>query len=194
MDLGTALDTYSVLTVGDALVSQIPSLFVSIAAGVLITRVADPSRKEGAGLGNEIADQIRAHPRALLIASAVIVGLMLVPGFPKLQFLLLAGAVGFVGFALLPSRRRYNTPGETPMPSMQRAGTTIVKPWLDTTDYALTVPVAVQVGPGVDRLITPQRLDLELRRVRRSLEGDLGVPFPGLVMKQWPRCRRERMS
>lgn len=184
MDLGTALDTYSVLTVGDALVSQIPSLFVSIAAGVLITRVADPSRKEGAGLGNEIADQIRAHPRALLIASAVIVGLMLVPGFPKLQFLLLAGAVGFVGFALLPSRRRYNTPGETPMPSMQRAGTTIVKPWLDTTDYALTVPVAVQVGPGVDRLITPQRLDLELRRVRRSLEGDLGVPFPGLVMKQ----------
>lgn len=184
MDLGTALDTYSVLTVGDALVSQIPSLFVSIAAGVLITRVADPARKEGAGLGNEIADQIRAHPRALLIASAVIIGLMLVPGFPKLQFLLLAGAVGFVGFALLPSRRRYNTPGETPMPSMQRAGTTIVKPWLDTTDYALTVPVAVQVGPGVDRLITPQRLDLELRRVRRSLEGDLGVPFPGLVMKQ----------
>lgn len=184
MDLGTALDTYSVLTVGDALVSQIPSLFVSIAAGVLITRVADPARKEGAGLGNEIADQIRAHPRALLIASAVIIGLMLVPGFPKLQFLLLAGAVGFVGFALLPSRRRYNTPGETPMPSMQRAGTTIIKPWLDTTDYALTVPVTVQVGPGVDRLIVPQRLDLELRRVRRSLEGDLGVPFPGLVMKQ----------
>ena len=97
MDLGTALDTYSVLTVGDAMVSQIPSLFVSIAAGMLITRVADPARKQGAGLGNEIAEQIRAHPRALLIASAVIIGLMLVPGFPKMQFLLLAGASGFVG-------------------------------------------------------------------------------------------------
>jgi len=184
MDFGTALDTYSVLTVGDALVSQIPSLFVSIAAGVLITRVADPSRKEGAGLGNEIADQIRAHPRALLIASAVIVGLMLVPGFPKLQFLLLAIAVGFIGLTLLPSRRRYSTPGETPMPSMQRAGTNVVRPLLDTTDYALTIPVTIQVGPGIERLISPQRLDLELRRVRRSLEGDLGVPFPGLVMKQ----------
>ena len=184
MDFGTALDTYSVLTVGDALVSQIPSLFVSIAAGVLITRVADPARKQGAGLGNEIADQIRAHPRALLIASAVIVGLMLVPGFPKLQFLLLAIAVGFIGLTLLPSRRRYSTPGETPMPSMQRAGTSVVRPLLDTTDYALTIPVTIQVGPGIERLISPQRLDLELRRVRRSLEGDLGVPFPGLVMKQ----------
>jgi type III secretion protein V len=184
MDFGTALDTYSVLTVGDALVSQIPSLFVSIAAGVLITRVADPSRKQGAGLGNEIAEQIRAHPRALLIASAVIVGLMLVPGFPKIQFLLLAIIVGFIGLTLLPNRRRYSTPGETPMPSMQRAGTNVVRPLLDTTDYALTIPVTIQVGPGIERLITPQRLDLELRRVRRSLEGDLGVPFPGLVMKQ----------
>jgi type III secretion protein V len=184
MDFGTALDTYSVLTVGDALVSQIPSLFVSIAAGVLITRVADPSRKEGAGLGSEIADQIRAHPRALLIASAVIVGLMLVPGFPKIQFLLLAIVVGFIGLRLLPNRRRYGTPGETPMPSMQRAGTNVVRPLLDTTDYALTIPVTIQVGPGIERLISPQRLDLELRRVRRSLEGDLGVPFPGLVMKQ----------
>jgi len=184
MDLATALDTYSVLTVGDALVSQIPSLFVSIAAGVLITRVADPARKQGAGLGNEIADQIRAHPRALLIAAAVIVGLMLVPGFPKFQFALLALAVGFAGYKLLPSRRRYSVPGETPMPSMQRAGSNVVRPWFDTTDHALTVPVTVQLGSGVDRLIQPQRLDVELRRVRRSLEGDLGVPFPGLVMKQ----------
>ncbi len=92
MDLGTALDTYSVLTVGDALVSQIPSLFVSIAAGVLITRVADPARKQGEGLGGEIAEQIRAHPRALLIAAVVVTGLILVPGFPKLQFFALAAA------------------------------------------------------------------------------------------------------
>ncbi len=122
MEFSAALDTYSVLTVGDALVSQIPSLFVSIAAGVLITRVADPGRRQGTGLGDEIAEQLRAHPRALMIAGTVIVGLMLVPGFPKLQFLLIAAVVGLVGYSLLPSRRRYSVPGETPMPSMQRAG------------------------------------------------------------------------
>lgn len=184
MDLGTALDTYSVLTIGDALVSQIPSLFVSIAAGVLITRVADPSRRQGVGLGNEIVEQIRVHPRALLIAAVVVVGLMMVPGFPKVQFLVLAVAVGFLGYTLLPGRRRYSTAGETPMPSMQRAGTNIVRPWLDTSDHALTVPVLVEVGSGIERLIAPQRLDLELRRVRHSLESDLGVPFPGIVMRQ----------
>jgi type III secretion protein V len=184
MDFGTALDTYSVLTVGDALVSQIPSLFVSIAAGVLITRVADPARRQGTGLGDEIAEQLRAHPRALLIAAAVIVGLMLVPGFPKLQFLWIAAAVGFAGYALLPSRRRYSVPGETPMPSMQRAGSNVVRPWFDTADHALAPPVTVHVAAGIERLLSPQRLDVELRRVRRSLEGDLGVPFPGVVMRQ----------
>jgi type III secretion protein V len=184
MDFGAALDTYSVLTVGDALVSQIPSLFVSIAAGVLITRVADPARRQGAGLGDEIAEQIRAHPRALMIAATVIVGLMMVPGFPKLQFLAIAAVVGLVGYTLLPSRRRYSVPGDTPMPSMQRAGSTVVRPWLDSSDHVLAPPVTVHVGVGTDRLLSPQRLELEIRRVRRSLEGDLGVPFPGIVMRQ----------
>ncbi len=183
MSLATALDTYSVLTVGDALVSQIPSLFVSIAAGVLITRVADPAKRQGVGLGNEIAEQIRAHPRALLIAAAVVTGLMLVPGFPKVQFLSLAALVAFLGYSLLPGRQRYGTPGETPMPSMQRAGTSVVRPWLDTADYPLTVPLTVLVGHGVERCLRPQRLDIELRRVRRALEADLGVPFPGMVMR-----------
>lgn len=183
MELGAALQTYSVLTVGDALVSQIPSLFVSIAAGVLITRVADPTRRQGSGLGDEIAQQIRAHPRALLIGSGVILGLMLVPGFPKLQFLSLAAVIGFAGYALLPGRRRYKVRGHTPMPSMQRAGASVVRPWLDTRDYDLTVPVTVQVWPGIERVVVPERLDVELRRVRRSLEQDLGVPFPGLVMR-----------
>lgn len=183
MELGAALQTYSLLTIGDALVSQIPSLFVSIAAGILITRVADPGRQAGTGLGDEIVSQIRAHPKALLIGSAVIFGLMLVPGFPKLQFLALAGAIMFAGYALLPSRRRYKVRGETPMPSMQRAGSKVVRQWLETSDREVTVPVIVQAFSGIEGVIEPARLDIELRRVRRSLEMDLGVPFPGVVMQ-----------
>lgn len=183
MEMSAALKTYSILTVGDALVSQIPSLFVSIAAGILITRVADPGRQAGTGLGAEIADQIRSHPKALLIGSAVIFGLMLVPGFPKLQFLVLAALVAFLGYKLLPGRKKYSVRGETPMPSMRRAGSKTVGPWLDTTDRELTVPVVVQVFPGIDQVIAPERLEVELRRVRRSLEIDLGVPFPGIVMR-----------
>lgn len=186
MDLDSALTTYSVLTVGDALVSQIPSLLVSIAAGILITRVSDPGRQQGNGLGDEIAGQIRAHPKALLIGSAVIFGLTLVPGFPKLPFLALAGVVGFVGYRLLPGQRRYKTPGDTPMPAMRREGTEKIRPWLDASDFPLTVPVVVQVFPAIEHCIDPVRLDREMLKVRRYLELDLGVPFPGVVMRPAP--------
>ncbi len=66
---------------------------------------------------------------------------------------------------------------------MRRAGSKTVGTWLDSTDHELTVPVVVQVFPGIERLIVPERLEVELRRARRSLEVDLGVPFPGLVMR-----------
>ncbi|MET0499569.1 MAG: type III secretion system export apparatus subunit SctV [Steroidobacteraceae bacterium] len=183
MDLGAAVSTYSVLAVGDALVSQIPSLLVSIAAGILITRVSDPARLQGSGLGDEIAGQIRSHPKALLIGSAVICGLILVPGFPKLQFLGLAAIVGVAGYRLLPGRRRYRTRGETPMPALRREGTERIRPWLDASDHALTVPVTVQVFPAIEQSVDPVRLDQEILKVRRFLELDLGLPFPGIVMR-----------
>ncbi|MBM0106898.1 FHIPEP family type III secretion protein [Steroidobacter sp. S1-65] len=186
MDLNHALQTYAVLTIGDALVSQIPSLLVSISAGILITRVADPSRAAMPGLGDEIADQLKVHPRALLIGSAVILALMLIPGFPKLPFLLLAGLVGAAGYALLPHRRRYKQAGDRPMPVMRREGTELVRPWLDATDRLLAVPLSVEVFPTIDRYLQPDALEIELKLIRRVLETDLGVPFPGIVMRRTP--------
>ncbi|HEY5807510.1 MAG TPA: type III secretion system export apparatus subunit SctV [Povalibacter sp.] len=184
MDMSHALQTYSVLAVGDALVSQIPSLLVSIAAGVIITRVSNPEFAQGSNLGNEISQQVRAHPRAWMIGSGLIFCLMLVPGFPKLQFLTLAVGAGALGFFLLPARRRYATPGDTPMPSMRRELSDKPAPWLDSADHALTVPVVVQVAPGMEHRLSPQQLEHELAKVRRSFSQDLGVPFPGIVMRR----------
>lgn len=183
MTLAAATQAYSVLAIGDALVSQIPSLLVSISAGILVTRVADPARLHGSGLGDEIAEQIRAHPKALLIGGGVILGLMLVPGFPKMQFLALAAGVLIAGYGLLPGRRRYRHAGDTPMPALRRAGTEQSPPWLDTTEHALTTPLVVQIFPSVDRYLLPALLEREMRRTRRHLEMDLGVPFPGVVMR-----------
>jgi type III secretion protein V len=186
MDLDHALQTYATLTVGDALVSQIPSLLVSIAAGILITRVSDPSKGNKVGLGDEISEQIQAHPRALLIGSAVIFALVLVPGFPKLPFLILAILVGAGGFALLPHRRRYKQAGDRPMPVMRREGSDLVRPWIDSTDRLLAVPLSVDVFAMLDRHLQPEALESELRQIRRALETDLGVPFPGIVMRRVP--------
>ncbi len=86
MPIGTALETYSILTIGDGLVAQIPSIFTAIASGVLVTRISQADQK-GAdlpSLAGLIAYQIKQYPLALLASAFVISGVALFPGFPTL--------------------------------------------------------------------------------------------------------------
>ncbi|MEX0836605.1 MAG: flagellar biosynthesis protein FlhA, partial [Nitriliruptor sp.] len=92
MDLGEAGATYALLTVGDGLVSQIPALMISIATGLLVTRVGDDDDH----LGPQIGSQLFSNPEALRVAAIVVAGMALLPGLPKLPFLLLAGGL-FIG-------------------------------------------------------------------------------------------------
>ena len=90
-----ALQLYGVLTIGDGLVSQIPSLLIAISAGILVTRSS-----ESDNLGSQIGLQVFAQPRALYIAGALVFLFALIPGFPKLQLFLLAFVLAFLGLAL----------------------------------------------------------------------------------------------
>ena len=92
LPIGQAASTYTILTVGEGLVSQIPALIVSTAAGLLVTHSAG-----GARLGNVLATQLGAHPRAMYIAGGVLGTFALVPGLPTLPFMLLAGTLIAVG-------------------------------------------------------------------------------------------------
>ena len=107
MSVSAALHRYAVLTVGDGMASQIPSLLVSIAAGVVTTRVATRDANDSQ-LGEQIGKQVTAHPRALLIASVVLLAFAFVPGFPAWSFALLAIVTGGGGALLL--RRRKTMP------------------------------------------------------------------------------------
>ena len=91
LSFGEAISTYSLLTVGDGLVSQIPALFLSIATGLLVTRVR--SEKD---LGPELGRQIFGNPRALKMGAMVTAGMALLPGLPKLPFLGLAAGMWFL--------------------------------------------------------------------------------------------------
>ncbi|MCW7539743.1 type III secretion system export apparatus subunit SctV [Aquabacterium sp. A7-Y] len=182
MTAGDALDTYAVLTVGDALVSQIPSLFVSISAGILITRVSDP-RSGPASLGQEIAGQLRAQPKALLIGGVVIMALTLVPGLPALQFLVLGGAVAWGGHYLLYARPRYRHAADTPMPAMRREGSEQVPSLVERSELPLATPLSLQVWPGFEAAVSPAALDEQLQHTRRALSQELGLPFPGLTVR-----------
>src|SRR5262249_50411322 len=93
--LGEAAELYSLLTVGDGLVAQIPALLVSVAAGAAVTRVASEDDRD---LGADIAAQLFSNPRALGLAAVVMLGLAGVPGFPAPMFLVLAVPVLLAAF------------------------------------------------------------------------------------------------
>ncbi|TIP68187.1 FHIPEP family type III secretion protein, partial [Mesorhizobium sp.] len=98
MSLGDAAVTYSLLTVGDGLVAQIPALLVAVAAGTMVTRVG--SSDGTSDLGKQITSQLLRDSRALALAAVIMVGLAVVPGFPSLVFLILGACFGAGAYAI----------------------------------------------------------------------------------------------
>ncbi|MFD0669001.1 type III secretion system export apparatus subunit SctV [Ramlibacter sp. MAHUQ-53] len=185
MTAGEAVKTYSILTIGDGLIAQIPALFIAICAGMIVTRVQGD---EGpSNVGRDIGAQVLAQPKALVIASAVALGMGLIPGMPTLTFLALAGVLGGVGFTLIRGTRKVvdaRTGQVTEVPAMQAAGETDKKTKPDAgEEFAPTVPLLMDVASHLRASFDPQMLNDELLKIRRALYFDLGVPFPGIQLQ-----------
>lgn len=185
MDVGKATQTYSILTIGDGLISQIPALFISICAGIIVTRVSDD---EGpSNVGTDIGGQILAQPRALLIGAAIMLGFGMVPGMPTGTFMVLALVIGTIGFVLLRTGKAgADVGGEEVIPAMAAAG----QPAPKTSSAAdgqdevvLTVPLLLDVSASLERHLKASVLNDELLKIRRALYYDLGVPFPGIHLR-----------
>src|SRR3546814_19793803 len=86
LSLGESIETYSLLTVGDVLVSQIPALLISVASGLIVTRAASD-----ADLGSDVVSQFGNQDRALRIAAIFVACMAIIPGLPKHPILLIAG-------------------------------------------------------------------------------------------------------
>src|SRR2546421_2880957 len=93
MDLKRALQTYTILTIGDGLVTVIPALVISVSGGLIVTRSNSESR-----LTETIRAQIFRDPQPMLLASGILVALAIMPGMPKLPFLFMGGGVGWIGW------------------------------------------------------------------------------------------------
>jgi type III secretion protein V len=181
MSAAEAVQTYSILTIGDGLVSQIPALFISVTAGIIVTRV---STEESPHLGGEIGTQVLAQPKALLLGGVLLIGFSLIPGFPKVQFVVLGLLVGAVGFVFYRMAARPAEEEEAPLPAMVKAGE---KPRprkvREEEEFSLTVPLLIDVATSVRQSIDPAILNEELIKVRKALYYDLGVPFPGIHLR-----------
>ncbi|GGA23396.1 flagellar biosynthesis protein FlhA [Dyella nitratireducens] len=180
---GQAVNTYVILTVGDGLVSQIPSLMVAIAAGLIITRGdAGGEGDNGDNLGRRIYDQVTTHPRSVLMAAAAAIILAAVPGFPHIQFIVIALALLGIGMTRRQRERTVARSKQAPMSNMARDGSTYLPNLLDTVEFGTTMPLRVRIGRQAFYAIVPADLNNELGNARRYLMQNLGLPFPGLSM------------
>jgi type III secretion protein V len=184
MSLSDAAAAYSVLTIGDGLIAQIPALFIAICAGMIVTRVQ--SDEGVSNVGRDIGAQVMAQPRALVIASLVALGMGLIPGMPTLTFLALAVLLGGIGLVLLlKATAEAKTDNSLPaMPGLQPAtpGQT-ARHSNAPEEFAPTLPLLVDLAAHLRASVQAEALNDELLRIRRALYYDLGVPFPGIQLR-----------
>ncbi|MCG8651926.1 MAG: FHIPEP family type III secretion protein, partial [Pirellulales bacterium] len=123
--------------------------------------------------------------KALMIGAGLLLLFALIPGFPKVQFIMLGGIVGLIGFAVRTPTKRVDEEGK-PIPATAAAGQKPTPPHHagdNVDEFAITVPLLLDVPASLENLINPQELNEELIRVRRALYNDLGVPFPGIHLR-----------
>jgi len=170
MTLHDALTTYTILTVGDGLVTLIPSLFVSVAGGIVVTRATsdDP-------IGTEIGRQLFSKRRTLYIAAGVMTSLALIPGLPKFSFLLLASCVAYLGYrasdAATPPAGKEAEVERKPGTQEQLEG--LLK--LDD--------ISLEVGFGLISLVDQKQggqMLPRIRALRRHLATELGFIVPAI--------------
>src|SRR5580698_3502330 len=167
MDLGRAIQTYTVLTIGDGLVTVIPALMISISGGLIVTRASSDSK-----LGAQFQAQIFGKSEPLLLASGVLVALSLFPGLPTIPFLLLGGGLGTVAWRM---RRKNDAAVKTSTESAE-------KPAKENVEALLQVdPLMVEVGLGLVKLVeggANSKLLQRIAGIRKNLASQLGYYLP----------------
>jgi flagellar biosynthesis protein FlhA len=187
LSAGEAARTYTLLTIGDGLVAQVPGLMLSIATAVIVTRVSKSQE-----MGKQVFGQLFGQPKALAVAAAVLGTMGLIPGMPNIPFLLLAGVAGFGAWKLqqrkqLPAGAAAGTPGA---PGTELAALESAPPAerleLSWEDVAQVDTVGLEVGyrliPLVDKAQGGE-LMARIKSVRRKLSQELGFLVPSVHIR-----------
>ena len=181
LSFGQAVETYSILTIGDGLVSQIPALLASIAAGLIVTRTT--GEEDDAHLGAAVGRQFLAQPKVLLITGLIALLLTLVPGFPKVVFMLLGVALTTAGLRLMPgtATRLWHTIRRREMPLETPADGRAVVPV--TEELRLVAPLLIDLPDGAAALLASPELGQKLAQVREAVHQALGVVIPSIDLR-----------
>jgi len=175
MPFTEAINRYTILTVGDGLVTQIPALIVSTAAGLLVTKASVEGTTDRA-----LISQLAAFPRALGVSSGLLLLLGLMPGLPFLPFVLLGGGLGYVTFALdRKTRREAADKAEARSKESEQA-----PPKEEPITTALAIDhIRLELGYGLLQLINDDsgyKLTDQIKALRRQLASEMGFVMPSV--------------
>jgi flagellar biosynthesis protein FlhA len=168
MELRHALETYTVLTIGDGLVTVIPALMISVSGGLIVTRSNSDVR-----VGTEFQRQLFGKPEPLLLSSGVLLVLAAFPGLPAIPFLLLGGGLGAAGWI-----KRKNIDRSV---KEEAAATPALAPKDDLESLLRVEPLAIEVGLGLAGLVAGGKSSPLLKRIagiRRQFVNSLGYLLP----------------
>ncbi len=169
MPISEALKTYTILTVGDGLVTQIPALIIATSAGIIVTRTSSDTN-----LGKDLTKQIMSHPKAILISAVLVFGFGLVPGLPTLPFMVLGGIVAAAAFSAMKTQKAEEDSEDTP--SEETA-----EPEEKIEDYLKVDTLEVEIGYGLIPLVNSSGGNDLLDRItiiRRQMAGEMGIIVP----------------
>ena len=176
MSFADAARTFTLLTVGDGLIAQIPALIISTAAGLITTRNSNSQ-----ALGKQVSDEFGAHPKAFYITAASITVFGLIPGFPGFPFILIGGLIGFTGFKIEKNKELAKSTAAS------NAVAETHKAKVETLESLLPVEmVQLEVGYGIVSIVdAEQNGDLleRISHIRKQFALDWGLIIPSVRIK-----------
>jgi flagellar biosynthesis protein FlhA len=176
LDLATAAKNYTMLTIGDGLLAQIPALIISTAAGMIVTRSSS-----GENMGSEVTNQLLMNPRAIYISAAVLAALSLVPGLPMTPFLTMAILMASVAWVINQYRDEAKTNEKN------RVDAELAAPKKENVESMLPLDmVELEVGYGLINVVDSSKSGDLLERIasiRKQFALDLGIVVPSVHIR-----------
>jgi flagellar biosynthesis protein FlhA len=182
MPIGEAAATYTILTIGDGLVSQIPALIISTAAGIVVSRAGTDS-----DIGQDITSQVLINPKAMITVSAMLMVLGFVPGLPHMPFFLVAAVAGGLAYFIT----RADT-GEVTEDSATESD--LEEPQIET--FLELDPLSLEIGYGLIPLVdgTSGELLTKIKAMRRQVASELGFVVSPIHIKDNLQLRPHEYS
>lgn len=179
---------YTVLSIGGGLVAQLPSLLISMTAGIVTTRVS--SDKGDSHLGKDISTQMFNQPKAIFLAAGVLFLMSWIKGFPTVTFLILSISLGVTAGIFWKKSKKVAAKSAAGITSAQMdtdvTGHSVIRGGV--TDYALTLPIILELGKHLSGAVKKDKqgqtfIEEMIPKMRHALYQDLGVRFPGVHVR-----------